>query len=42
MLSTLIEQVMNLNEEDKIKIKNNARKTIQEKFTLEMKKKYYK
>lgn len=38
MLSTLIEQVMNLNEEDKIKIKNNARKTIQEKFTLEMKK----
>lgn len=38
ILSTLIEQVMNLNEEDKIKIKNNARKTIQKKFTLEMKK----
>lgn len=38
VLSILIEQVMNLNEEDKIRIKNNARKTIQEKFTLEMKK----
>lgn len=38
ILSTLIEQVMNLNEKDKIKIKNNARKTIQEKFTLEIKK----
>lgn len=38
ILSTLIEEIMNLNEEDKIKIKNNARKTIQEKFTLEMKK----
>lgn len=38
ILSTLIEQVMNLNEEDKIKIKNNAKKTIQEKFTLEIKK----
>lgn len=36
-LSTLIEQVINLNEEDKTKIKNNARKTIQEKFTLEVK-----
>lgn len=38
IISTLIEQVMNLNEKDKIKIKNNARKTIQEKFTLEIKK----
>lgn len=37
-LMILIEEIMNLNEEDKIKIKNNARKTIQEKFTLEMKK----